>query len=173
MAENLRLRHHITRVIRRFLEDEHGFMEVRARLPARAPFRLRLPVPATPASPVPCARPRLRCCLQDPRTACLQAYCCIRPMGSGLRAGAHHRSSGRGAAGPAPCLAQTRAAAGPGPCRLRRPSSRGQPLRALATTLCPLGAQRCLLTPALPTCLLYPGRGAAALATPPPPPPAP
>lgn len=30
MAQNLRLRHHITRVIRRFLEDEHGFLEVRA-----------------------------------------------------------------------------------------------------------------------------------------------
>ncbi|KAL4436784.1 hypothetical protein ABPG75_003923 [Micractinium tetrahymenae] len=28
MAENLRLRHHITRVIRRFLEDDHGFLEV-------------------------------------------------------------------------------------------------------------------------------------------------
>lgn len=30
MAENLRLRHRIVRCIRRFLEDEHGFMEVRA-----------------------------------------------------------------------------------------------------------------------------------------------
>lgn len=30
MADNLRLRHNITRVIRRFLEDEHGFLEVRA-----------------------------------------------------------------------------------------------------------------------------------------------
>ena len=28
MAENLRLRHRIVRCIRRFLEDEHGFMEV-------------------------------------------------------------------------------------------------------------------------------------------------
>lgn len=28
MAENLRMRHHIVRVIRRFLEDDHGFMEV-------------------------------------------------------------------------------------------------------------------------------------------------
>lgn len=28
MAENLRLRHRIVRCIRRFLEDEHGFLEV-------------------------------------------------------------------------------------------------------------------------------------------------
>lgn len=28
MADNLRLRHHIVKVIRRFLEDDHGFLEV-------------------------------------------------------------------------------------------------------------------------------------------------